>query len=96
MSSADISSISSELFSAPATAAVQTEVAYRKAWAEWLHTTLELMDVPTDSEEDLPADKPRILRENLNLAPIMRFNGVVEVAITTRISACSLLMDRWG
>lgn len=78
MSTPSLESMIGTLFTAPARAAVQAEADYRRIWADWLTTTASLVG------QDVTA-----LREMMPQAPVMKFSGVLELALSMRVASVS-------
>jgi hypothetical protein len=75
----------SALFSAPANAVTEAEQAYRSIWMKWLKDVQGLI---TKATLDTAKVKDA-LAEHLKLAPIMKLNGRIEMALTMRIASVS-------
>lgn len=87
---ASLGSVMSELFSAPLEAVVEAEEQYRRIWAKWLDKKIELlgskiMFEPGDTEE-VKADKTRLAKEMLAVAPAVSLEAKIDTSVTMRIA----------
>jgi len=78
MSTQSLESMITALFTAPGRAAVQAEAGYRQIWADWLTANKALFG---NNVEALAKQMPQ--------APVMKFSGVLELALTMRVASVS-------
>ena len=75
MSDASLTSVLSEIYTAPLQAAVDAELQYRRIWADWLRLKQRL--APADADWS----------ELSKTAPVVKVDARIEIAITMRISS---------
>jgi hypothetical protein len=92
MSTANISAVLTDLFSAPLKAAVDAESKYRQAWADWLTFQMAIL-----TKEDGKTLREGVkLEEVLRTAPVVSLDGTIELAISMRIAAVKELSAGLG
>ncbi len=77
MAQADLKDIINTLFTAPVEASLMAEEGYRRIWIEWLKKLAKILD-GTGGGKDL-------IESHLDMAPVMKFEAAIDVAITMRI-----------
>lgn len=85
MSTSSLENMVSTLFSAPGRAAIETELAYRKIWINWLKDVTNLI-----AKKKFEANENALkqaLMQHLELAPVMKISGVMEIGLTMRIAS---------
>lgn len=80
MTTTSISTVFSELFEAPLRAATEAEARYRAVWADWISSQFRLFSA---SGTAITAD---VIAKVIDLAPVVKLDGFIDVAITMRIA----------
>ncbi len=71
------------LFTAPAEASIEAEKNYRALWLQWLLDLQEMIKT-----QKLKSEKANhAIVQHLELAPVMKFDGIIECGVTMRIAA---------
>jgi len=90
MSTASITNVIEQLFSAPLNAATNAEKNYRKIWLDWIDHKVKLLEKVsgnTKTEGTKKVLKPEIIANMFNQAPIVSLEGTIDIGITMRISS---------
>ena len=83
MVTTDLKEVFKMLFTAPAEASIEAEKNYRVIWLQWLLDLQDLIKI-----QKLKSEKANnAITEHLELAPVMKFDGIIECGVTMRIAA---------
>ncbi|MEE9350969.1 MAG: hypothetical protein V3U78_01815 [Thiotrichaceae bacterium] len=85
MVTTDLKEVFKMLFTAPAEACVEAEASYRAIWLQWLLDLQKMLK--TQKLKSTKANNAII--SHLDLAPVMKFDGIVECGVTMRIASIS-------
>jgi hypothetical protein len=84
MSTTSLTSVFRELFVSPLDAVSKTEEDYRRIWADWMESQLEML---RDGADKTKLKDGVDLKSILDTAPVISLDGVIEVGITMRIAS---------
>jgi len=85
MSNTSLESIVSTLFTAPAQAVIAAEKEYLSIWKGYLESLAKELNDPASTLK--PEEKALLLKERLNLVPVMKFQAAIDLGITMRIAS---------
>jgi hypothetical protein len=84
MSTTSLSTVFNEIFTTPLNAVCEAEKKYRSIWADWIRFQIPLFKAANGGNLDKAS-----IDKMLDLAPVVKLDGVIEVGITMRIAEVS-------
>lgn len=84
MENSNLTTVFSELFTAPIQAVVQAEAQYRRIWCDWL---VSLQALLTKRGQLTAEQEAAFIQSQLELAPIMRLEARIDVGISLRVTS---------
>lgn len=88
MKNNNLSSVFTDLFTAPVEATLHAEKRYREIWIEWLRNLKSLVDALAKDSPGAYDDKvTAFIQSQLSMAPIMRMEALVDVSVNLRVTS---------
>lgn len=84
----NLSSVFTDLFTAPVEATLYAEARYREIWVQWLGNLKSLVEArANDPEQPDDAQMKTFIESQLSLAPIMRLEARIDVGVNLRVTS---------